>query len=303
MPPVHLHIGLAKTGTTAIQNHLKAARETLAAAGICYPSTGMPPDKPSHVSIALECQKPFADLPNVALRNAFIAETAGFERVIVSSEGFQNITDLRRVSTFLREVNVVCCLREYLDLWRSLYAQVVQSSSTTESFDEFCARMSHFDLSRFLDRWERFSGSLTLLSYSDDIVPAFFKALDIAEHYKPGSGNANPTISGNLLAFKLRLNALAPHQPMFYNGLHRLALQDARWRGPFHIGKVRAARLRTSDNGFNKTFAERCGEVSMRDFTDGNLIEPEQWAADVERFLADRAFEPVRDLKALRETP
>lgn len=308
---LHLHIGLAKTGTTAIQNHLKAAQSNLLRDGICYPSTGIPPNKPSHVDIVFAC----ADHPTIEmepLRDAFEAETKDADRVIVSSEGLQNITDTRRLASFFRQdrhVEILCCVREYLDSLRSNYAQGVQSSSYAATFEQYCQGFSHFEMAKFFDRWERFGDKLTVINYDqaaqsvDGIVPVFFDALGIGSYYKKADGNANPTISGNLLAFKLRLNSLVSHQPQFYNGLFRLALQDPRYRGPFCIHSDQAARLRAADNGYNKTVAKWCGDLIVRDFSQEHSFQPEHWASDVERFLSDRAFEAVRDIKELRDLP
>ncbi len=79
-----LHLGLPKTGTKALQAWLRAHRDTLLAAGICYPDM-FPPGYDKHVFMMPQLMgKPKPD------RIAQLLDEAEAETILLSNEGLSN---------------------------------------------------------------------------------------------------------------------------------------------------------------------------------------------------------------------
>ncbi len=326
---LYLHIGRHKTGTSALQHFLQEQRDSLAVQGVCYPRTGSAPGRnPSHVTIAraLHHDNKGGRLALLLLRRRFEEEIRPHSRVICSSEGLQNILSAERLNFFFRRgpgdplldlagrvfrggrnrpryhVRTLCYLREFLDYARSAYAQRVQASGLFCGFDAFCQGFSGFDFERFLGFWRGFSDATEFLSYErtlekpGGIVGDFLERLGLRLPVEAsGTGDKNPTISGNLLAFKLAVNRHFPHSEEYYLVLRRLAGAEARFRGPFRIPQDTAAMLRERHRDYNATLRRTVGDFPERDFSQcREVFDARRWPEDVERILGEPEMEPLR---------
>jgi hypothetical protein len=309
-----LHIGMAKTGSTALQEHLASGRTVYR--DWCYPVTGTRPFGTLHAEIALACWRPetLTDDEFAAMRDRFDLETSDADRVVVSCEGFQNVRKRERLDFFFRRdraytIETVCFLREYLDLYRSMYAQRVQASNLCCTLEEFCIRQRSFDLAAILDFWHGFSDSLHVISHErcmaeeGGVIPRFIQIVGgrgpVGDHPK-----ANPSISGNLLVFKLRLNEIAEHKSDYYHALNRLAGAHPRFRGPFRIGSASAGHLRAMGQQHNNTVQDCVGSFPRRDFSDApRMFDVGQWMDDLRIILAEPEFASFRDNSVLLQKP
>ncbi|WP_157970930.1 hypothetical protein [Pseudogemmobacter bohemicus] len=187
-----LHIGRAKTGTSALQFQLRLMRRTLAAQGILYPSTGF--RRVSQGGIALACHQNSAssDADLTALREKFEAEILPFDRIIVSSEGFQNITTRNRPDYFFRrnqqdfyDISVLCVVREFLACAMSAYSQRVQITGMVSTPEQFCSWFAKFSLPGFFDFWSAFGDRAIFIGYEAEIaahgslLPRFAQEMEV----------------------------------------------------------------------------------------------------------------------------
>ena len=169
MPPrLYLHIGINKTGTSAIQRYLSSHRAELERARVLYPVTGRAGEAHYGLSRALGFAhgKPAVNAQELErLRGALLEEvqTADAEALIVSSEDFVLRGDVARVQEFFSafDCRVVVYLRRHDHWWLSSYNQAVKMVANPpwepgiNAYLQFCrkrksARASHREL---LERW------------------------------------------------------------------------------------------------------------------------------------------------------
>jgi hypothetical protein len=190
---LHLHIGMNKVASTAIQECLALNRRALLDRhGLLVPETGMGrPDRggKSHyvLSETLGYTNDPAFLPPddariAALREAFLDEVARIRprAVLMSSEFFVLRRDVRRVRAFFDgfDVKIVVYLRRH-DAWlRSLYAQAIQTAVAPRwdrSFESFLAfqderRSQYLSYLELSNAWAAVfgEGSLRPRAYAED---------------------------------------------------------------------------------------------------------------------------------------
>ncbi len=323
-----LHIGLPKTGTSSLQHFFSASRDELHKQNICYPKTGRP--RTAHFKLALACRRPIPTGRDFhELKNTFFDEVAAFDRAVVSSEGFSSIRacpgatyffgppDKRNRGNFsvpgiLKKrsyrIKTICYLREFLDLACSGYAQKIQNSNLCTDLNNFCAFHVKRPLVLMTKYWKWFSDEFHIGLYdrnqlrNRDIVDDFLSraGFNIANNVE--RRNPNPTISGNLLAFKLFLNSRNLHTPKAYNVFSELAAEDPSYRGRFRVLDAEASALRDRFREYNKKVSRYVGEVPLKSFEDGNLLFNQQtWKHDIDRFLSHPALEHLKDNPKIRD--
>lgn len=194
-----LHIGMMKTGTTALQSFLHANRAWLGERGIAYPSIRL---TDSHrywgrrvVRYPIDAPK-FRDAPAYFERHvARPARAAGAETLVVSYEGLWSLAckpeTVERGASIAQvvaghDVSVVAYVRRQ-DLWfESLYNQGIKVGDENRSFDAF---LEHYDregwgdLERGLAWWRQFSDDIRVRVYErgqvEDVVADFVGMLGI----------------------------------------------------------------------------------------------------------------------------
>src|SRR5690606_14973342 len=133
-------------------------------------------------------------------------------------------------------IRVVCYLREYLEFACSSYSQDVQVSGRTHNLARYCSKHFRRPLSLFVRLWQRFADEAIFLHYhraklrNGDVVEDFFQRVGEMPSRPHARPDANPSISGNLLAFKLLLNRRKCHSPELYRTFSELARLDPRYR-------------------------------------------------------------------------
>lgn len=172
MAKVFLHIGMNKTGSSAIQTYLHHNRQVLKDTGLLWPETGRDRDGPgAGYHYRLSTALGFGAGPNQAgdaderraLRVALEAEIAASEArtVVISSEYFV----LRRNPEMLAEffdgldTSVVVYLRRHDAWWPSLFAQAIKTTANPpwrrsfESYHAFHAKRQeqYFEFGPLLD--------------------------------------------------------------------------------------------------------------------------------------------------------
>lgn len=317
-----LHIGRAKSGTSALQTYLTLHREDLAAEQICYPKSGCN-GAAAHHAIAIACRNEPPGSPDLqAMRAAFEAEIAPFETVIVSSEAFQNVRRPENLRFFFRRpkrsllnqvlsrsaagpyrLSVICYIREYLEFASSSYAQKVHANGYVDTLEGYCRDHFRRPLSDLVELWRGFADETAFLYYdrssliNQDVVEDFFQRARLMLPAPTTSDyDANPSISGNLLAFKLLVNRHDRHDMALYDAFSDLARLDPRYRGKVFITDALAVDLRAHDRGYNAQLSQMVGQVECRSFEGGNPFDPAAWPSDLERFLGHPAMTELREL-------
>ncbi|NKX44034.1 hypothetical protein [Roseicyclus persicicus] len=158
LPPLFLHAGHPKTGTSALQCAFARSIPRLAAHGIHYPA---PPDLKAVQAGAVSSGNIHA--PRLAERyHAAAPRVAPDGRLLFSTEAAFRVlpTDPAPLEALLAEgvpVEIVLYLRDPVTQVRSVYAQMVERRGYQGNFDSF------LEGSRFLDAVERFLDLCTRL--------------------------------------------------------------------------------------------------------------------------------------------
>jgi hypothetical protein len=156
-----LHVGIEKTGTSAIQATLYHNRKSLLRQGVLYPVTGLWNDFSHHkLSFSLKSTSLYGEYPDREnLVRAFLKEAghAKCETVIVSSEILREFYKHHSYSWFIRKcknifqtIEIAIFLREQSEWLCSMYNQWVKDpvqkySKSSGDFVEFFKDMADFE--------------------------------------------------------------------------------------------------------------------------------------------------------------
>lgn len=235
MPTYILHIGSAKTGTSALQRFLSLNATRLARHGVLYPRAGRTGSAHHAIAAAFNPQlmsgaSALQQSRMTAALDALRAETASYPgTVLLSSEGFQNVDPKVLCETFApASTRVVVYLRDQLEYAISAYQQQVQVRDVHESLAGYAAPRA-VDYDRFLSAWEAAYGRehLVVRAYErtrllqGDIVHDFMHCAGLPLP-APAAGaparapvaELNPSIGGALLEAKRLLNHAGIPQPV-----------------------------------------------------------------------------------------
>lgn len=321
MKELLLHIGLPKTGSSSLQYYLAENQCELESQGLCYPTTGRS-KRIAHHTIARvsRCVTPRGNRFK-KLRREFKQEVSQFDRVIVSSEAFQNFGcyvgvahffGLPKTASFpgLRQlcpersyrIRTFCYLREFLETACSNYAQQVQNSNLHLDLESYCARRFRVPLAFRTKFWTWFSDETHFCLFererlrNHDIVEDFFCRAGLKMPAANTYRNTNPSISGNLLAFKLLINSRKLHTGLLYQPFSELAAEDPAFRGRFEVADQTAHRLRERFSSYNRAVRQLAGDMTMKSCADGNqLFDARTWQRDVQRFLEHPSLTYLKD--------
>jgi len=208
MKQLRLHIGTHKTGTTAIQNALRANGKLLARYGCTYI------DEAYELSRRLK-EPGLGNAAFVAVKSKFndLVRKAPEDTVIFSSEQFagtilKNYTDSRFIAERLKDifpdhkVSIIVYFRRQDHFIESAYTQFIQQGQSW-SFDRFrdFADFSNFDWNIVADNYRQYFQSVDIQLYDrsqltgGDVVLDFFSWLGI-----PADGRMR-TIRGSNYSF------------------------------------------------------------------------------------------------------
>ena len=170
VPEVHLHIGLNKTGTSAIQRFLASHPVELRRHGVLYPQTGRRGDAHYGLSRALGFAHGRERTIEADERNRLGAELrdefaqSGCSRIILSSEDFVIPGEVRGVREFLDgfDCRIVAYVRRHDHWWLSAWNQAVRMvvdppwpAGDIQSYLRFQRkrRSRYGDFRRLLESW------------------------------------------------------------------------------------------------------------------------------------------------------
>lgn len=243
-----LHIGRHKTGTTAIQRFLHGNANLLRDAGWYYPQNGLrsfghhelgAPLTRSALSGAGDGGASLVSRMRADLQKELCEQQSD---TVISSEAFQNCKPEVIGELFAdHDVQVVVYIREQTSYLLSAYAQRVQASDYTGSLEDFYRDTSHVTYMEFLSQWESvFPGRLSVRNYDRQDLSGGNVVVDFCHHFLSlqaeqvanlcNAGDANPSLTSDLLDFKLHVNRhltlTAEQSRKLYHALARLAVED-----------------------------------------------------------------------------
>lgn len=227
---VYLHIGLAKTGTTAIQRFFFENSEELTKHGVFYPDNFRSPETGysdwghhilSHKWGGWLDKKVFPITPDEAWEKtaAFIRRNPG--RHVISSERFQDTLGVpgdKEIIRFVEDIIapaklvIVVYLRRQDMFAESHYKELVKNNYHTCTFAEYISNLPHFlDYAAYLDKIAQLSPSVRIVARIYDpslftggnLFADFFDALDMQMpkiNLTSGKRITNPSINSALVA-------------------------------------------------------------------------------------------------------
>lgn len=244
MTTVYLHIGLPKTGTTAIQNFLTANEIPLKCHGICFPDLGLRYlgigwRRNAHFLIqsyknpdgTRDRTRPCAEYD--ATLDKIAALGADYEKIILTDEAIWRTSQSRpdfwnRIKTDFAKRNmalrIIVYLRRQDEFAQSLYRQKIKSSSTCLPFTDYLKVLQDtgypLDYLSYLNTLSDVFGkeNLIIRIYGDnqyrgkeqtllsDFLDIF--GLSMEDGFHAGKRIYNPSLSGTYLEIRRLFNAL-----------------------------------------------------------------------------------------------
>jgi len=244
MPTTHVHIGVPKTGSTAIQRFASDHRNALRGCGLLYPETALRGLGHHDLAFLLDGGYPEWATPQSRpleeLADELGSECAAFEGdVLLSSEDFFLFPQPERLAELLattglatdRDLRIIVYLRRQDDLLVSWHNQQVKAQGFDGSFDasvEQSAWLGHYDVE--LARWADVFGAeqLDVRRYETGPEPGsllldFLSVVcpDASELVVDASTEAvNTRLTRDLLELQRIINRL-PVSVIEKRGLHR----------------------------------------------------------------------------------
>lgn len=141
-----IHVGMPKTGTTALQRQLAQSSEVLRKAGIDYPEAHRDAEGIAHHGLARELLSGWETAaPTVANLEAYAGGTDA-KQILISSEAFTNCLGRRVCFDFMRfidvlgrrgDVSVVLALRRIDSFLESMYLHSTKTGETAVGLDAY----------------------------------------------------------------------------------------------------------------------------------------------------------------------
>lgn len=163
---IHLHIGIDKAGSSAIQSNMKLNRDWFHNKALFIPSTGL---------VSTGYRKVFSDLSPEIFEQLYkelnYAEALGFKHAFMSWEGI-NYYSVKKINTLRHrfkdhEVRIYVYLREQAEVIQSGYFQIVKTGRELCSLSEFHENAVRFspparDYAKMLNRFAKVFGERSI---------------------------------------------------------------------------------------------------------------------------------------------
>jgi len=226
MQELILHIGRHKSGTSSLQRFLVDNAAVLLEHGWYYPCHGRGRRIAHHDLATYFNSRQIDRLSESEQRelsrevNLFREEVAERPKVILSSENFQNVDPNNLVNEFSdSKLTIVVYLREIISYFLSAYSQAIKANKLTLDQTQFLQKRFRANYFTHLCSWKKAFPSATLkvrlfnksALHQNDIRHDFLEITGLSGHEKNSRFNfrsydSNPTIAGDLLFFKRKLN-------------------------------------------------------------------------------------------------
>lgn len=294
-----LHIGRHKSGTSSLQEFLRNKEALLGDRGVLYPKSGRFRSV-AHHDLAKACN------PRIGSRDSALEIARNIrdelrphhDKIILSSEAFQNVREVSTLKEVLEEiaprstVQVVCYVREHVDYAVSSLKQMIQNQTRFASLSDHTSAFK--DPTKFLNLW-RSVGDLSLRWYHRSLLKDGDIIADFADQVGLGIAaeqlsDMNPSIGGNLLICKMAMNRLDV-QGLQYGRARDLATEERRYRQEFFIDDAAVARARANSR-YNPVFFRELGEPPLRSWAQFQAFpDVDNLREDIARILGGLALD------------
>ena len=209
---LYLHIGMGKTGTTALQEFFWENRRLLARNGICYPKLGVKSGAhhllSPHVPPFLASVWQFIDVSVWAPKLATVSEPI----ILLSSEliawaAEDVVRSFCAVLTERFDVKIILYLRRQDNLIMAGYNQQIKAGTQKRDIQAVLAhQLDRFDYAKKLEPWSSMLGDENIIIrpyekgqfFGGDIRSDFMHhvfGIDVNKDYRVQSENSNPRFS------------------------------------------------------------------------------------------------------------
>lgn len=224
MKKVIIHVGLAKTGTTAVQQALCQQQRELADRGVWVLKAGR--HENGHHGIYWKLRSdPKAEIhcPSFELDEVVqeVRDKSNYD-LVISSEGFSTFafqpTLLHALCKLFpgRQTVGIVYVREQLEFFNSFYSQIVMAVDTCEEIEKFIRRMTaerRYHYSFWLKPLHDTFDKLIVRPYTrqmlagGDVVDDFFDVIELNDSVPPAEGRfvANVAVSAREVELGLRV--------------------------------------------------------------------------------------------------
>ena len=221
-----LHIGMGKTGTTALQNFFWKNRGKLAEHGILYPNVGVIAGahhllSPHHPVFLKNWH--YLDIDEWAPKLLKEQES----RILLSSELIAWVKEENAINFSRRlaesfQVKIVLYLRRQDHIIMAGYNQQIKAGTQINHIDETLdIQLQRFDYAQKIRPWDRVFGKTNILIrpyernqfYQGNLLNDFMHHvlnLEMSDEYIVSGDNANPRLSNSCTEFKRLLNNIFP---------------------------------------------------------------------------------------------
>ncbi len=254
---LYIHVGLHKTGTTAIQNFLAINREILKTNGVLYPGKSE-----NHYDISEELRsdcKAFLNKKTETNKifNEIFQEQDNYDNFIISSEGFLEFIDFTipalnetiKYFNLNMSVKIIIYLRSQLSWIESIYQQRIKQTKTRNklTIDQFIKfenilLFDHYKLLKYLSNTfgkENLNIRMYLFEKADNkIFDDFLSILNIPNNVAytyPNKANLNIGLPKESIEFLRWLNILEIHDDIFSEISNLLSQQEINELEKYHF--------------------------------------------------------------------
>jgi hypothetical protein len=231
-----LHIGLMKTGTTALQEGLSSMRGIIVKEGVIYPASNTFQSR--HVQLVWSC---VVDLLGAYARSKYSGiktqqalleiqnevTSANARTCIISAEDFSlfNPSRFRPIIEHMGvSYKVVVYLRPQHEMIESMYKQLVKGAGIKDDLDDFVSKAisnrragaTPLDYQKFLSEWSEATDSNRIIvrtygeSARNDIVRDFLETVGLRIPGGIIQSRANTSIEGPYIQFLRSVNEYLP---------------------------------------------------------------------------------------------
>lgn len=282
----NVHIGMFKTGTTALQDQFAASREGLKKTGILYPSTSVVHGR--HAGLVLSMVDPNSVAKDTRrtigpdtwheLLKAIDNEASESDAILLSAENFSSFPP-ETFASLLHEMRqtgglkVLTLIRDQVSAMTSMYRHVVRSNGFVRTFGQFVNdqfqkedqgvwRGQLYDLDQYLGRWYELVGDDLIVGVYDTearrnigrLVLGLL-GLDGVELQPPPTANVG--LDGPFVAAARELNRLLDGDAREKAMSILLELQNQSEYQPFAISSRLRNQITTRYKEGNKRVADR----------------------------------------------
>lgn len=228
---IFLHIGTHKTGTTAVQHHLRRHSAFYASQGLWYPkesellSRGRDLATHLHVARSLDTSsrsKTYNTSQLQEIADSLISKARDYRHTIFSAEAFwrigfgcvendsdpnerwrrkaENIHSIRKLFGSGADIRVVCVIRERISYIQRHYSELILATSYRKSIHRFLKTYGHLaDYQRQISAWDKHFPVLTLsyekLCEQGNLTAHFLNSLTTKIRHPPNTDSQKAQVN------------------------------------------------------------------------------------------------------------